>query len=329
MLRRHLMLAGLAAGAGLPALQARAQSGSWPTRPVTIVVMFPAGGVADTIARTAATELARVFGQPFVVDNRPGANGQIAAEFVARSAPDGHTLFLASDAAILINPLIYTRLRYDPVKDFMPISQLASTVEALLVSPSVQATNIQQLVALAKAQPGKLNYGSFGVGSNAHLQAEMFKATTGTDLTHVPYKGVAEAVPALLADQVQVLFTSQGQALPHIRSGKIKALAVFSTRRQPTLPDIPTAAEQGLSSMDGGAWFGFMAPAGTSREVIDRLAAESARAIRTDAFKARVVDGLGLEAMGTNPAQFAENLQQGRAKYVAMIRAANIKPEPA
>jgi tripartite-type tricarboxylate transporter receptor subunit TctC len=287
--------------------------------------MFPAGGLADLIARTAANELSKALGQAVVVDNRPGANGQIAAEYVARAAADGHTLFLASDAAISINPLIYTKLRYDPHKDFAPISQFANTVECLLVGSQMPANNVQQFVQLLKANPAKYNYGSFGIGSNAHLGAEMFKAMTGTDMTHVPYKGVAETVPALLSDQIQVLFTSQAQALPHIRSGKIKALAVFSSRRQETLPGVATASEQGVAGMDGGGWFGLMAPAGTPRDIVDRLARECAKVARSEIFKTRVIDALGLEVIGNTPAEFGDWLQKDKEKYGRMVQAAKVR----
>lgn len=324
MKRRHFV-GSLCTTAGLTLTGSPLRAQGYPSRPVTVVNMFPAGGVADQIARTAANELSKALGQPFVVDNRPGANGQIAAELVARAPADGHTLFMASDAAISINPLIYSKLRYDPQKDFVPISQFASTVECLLVATQMPANDLRQFIQLLKANPGKFNYGSFGLGSNAHLAAEMFKSATGTDMTHVPYKGVAETVPALLSDQIQVLFTSQGQSLPYIRAGKIKVLAILNPRRQASLPGVPTASEQGVGGMDGGGWFGLMAPAGTPRDIIERLGRESAKVAHSDVFKSRVIDALALEVVGNTPAEFSEWLRKDQEKYGRMVKAANVR----
>ncbi|MBL0421472.1 tripartite tricarboxylate transporter substrate binding protein [Ramlibacter sp. AW1] len=327
MQRRPLLFAAVAASVGLPVTRLHAQPRPWPSRPVTITVMFPAGGVADIIARSAGADLAEAFGQPFIIENRPGANGQIAAEHVARSAADGHSLLLGSDALTSLNPLIYARLRYDPVKDFAPVTQLVRGIKALLVNSSVPASDVAQLIAYAKSNPGKLNYASFGIGSNPHLDGEMFKALTNTSLTHVPYKGVAEAVPALVAGDVHVLFSALGQAAPHIRAGRLKALAVFSAQRQSTMPALKTAAEQGLSGIAGGAWFGLLAPAAVPREVIDRLASACAGAIGKEAFRSRVIEGLGMEPMGTDPEQFARNLEAERRLYAAMVKAAGIEPQ--
>lgn len=326
-MRRRLFSAALGASAWATlAAPARAveRAGAWPQRPVHIVVMFPAGGVADQIARVAADELSRSLGQAFVVENKPGANGQIAAEHVARAAPDGHTLLLASDAAISINPLIYASLRYRPAEDFAPISLLAAAPVYLFVNGSVPATDLPGFITRLRAEPGRYNYGSYGLGSSPHLLTERFKQLTQTELVHVPYKGIADALPALLANQIQVLMTLQGPTPPHVRSGALKALAAFTPRRQPSFPDVPTAAEQGLE-LEGGGWFGLMAPSGTPAEPIGRLASELGRVTQLPVFRQKIVEAYGLEAVGGTPAGFARQLQRDQVRYAAMVRAAGVR----
>jgi tripartite-type tricarboxylate transporter receptor subunit TctC len=298
---------------------------SYPTKPVRIIVPFPAGGLLDGLARGLAQKMSESMGQPVLVEARPGANTMIGMDLVAKSAPDGYNLAFATDAGVSISPFLYSKMAYDPQKDLAAVSVVARTVECLLVPASLPVSNVSELVALAKAQPGKLNYGSFGAGSNAHLAAEGFKSLTGVDIVHVPFKGVAETVPALLANQIQVLFTSQGQSLPHIRAGKVKALAVMSKARQPTLPDVPTMVEQGHSEFDTSAWFGLMAPAGTPAPVIARLAAEVQKALAAADFRDKFVTGIGLVSIGSSPEQMTQMLVGDREKYARLVKAANVK----
>jgi tripartite-type tricarboxylate transporter receptor subunit TctC len=320
---RRLLSATIAALVCLAPGLAAAQA--YPAKPVRIIVPFPAGGLLDGLGRALGQRMSESMGQPVLVEARPGANTMIGSDAVAKSAPDGYTLLFATDAGISISPFLYSKMPYDPQKDLIPIAVVAQTVEALLVPANLPANNVRELIALAKAQPGKLNYGSFGAGSNAHLAAEAFKAMTGIDIVHVPFKGVAETVPALITNQIQVLFTSQGQALPHIRAGKVKALAVVADKRQPTIPEVPTMAEQGFADYDSKAWFGLMAPAGTPREIVNRLAAEVQKAVANTEFREKFITGIGLVPIANTPEQFAQMLVVDRKKYQEHVKAANVK----
>ena len=285
----------------------------------------PAGGVLDGLARGIGLKMSESLGQPVIVESKPGANTMIGADNVARSPADGYSILFATDATVSINPLLYSKMSYDSKRDLVPVSIVARTVECLLVSSSVKASTVSELVAQAKAQPGKLNYASFGPGSNAHLAAEHFKLSTGTDIVHVPYKGVAEAMQALLTDQVQVLFTAQGAALPHIQAGKVTALAVMIDARQPTLPSVPTIVEAGLPELQGSVWFGLMVPARTPREVIDRLARETQKAVAAPEVRERFITGIGLIPVGSTPEEFAAVLVSDQEKYAKAVKAANLK----
>ncbi|WP_421956168.1 Bug family tripartite tricarboxylate transporter substrate binding protein [Polaromonas sp.] len=303
-----------------------AQPMAYPEKPIKIINMFPAGGLADSISRAVAQRLSQTWGQPVVVENRPGANGIIAADAVAKSPADGYTLFWANDAAISINPAMYEKLPYNPQSDFSPISVVAETVECLIVSGDLPVGNVRELVQYAKTNPGKLNYGSFGKGSLAHLSGEAFNNATGANLVHIPFKGVAEVIPAMLSGQIQVLFTAQGAPLQFIKTGKLKALAVFSQSRQATLPNVATAREQGLA-MEARAWFGLMAPAKTAPEIISKIAGEVANISRSKEFREKVLDDVGLAAVGSSPAEFASMLRGDRDKYAKQVKAANVKLE--
>jgi tripartite-type tricarboxylate transporter receptor subunit TctC len=305
---------------------AHAQATGWPDKPVKIINMFPAGGLADSISRAVAQRMSSAWGQPVVVENRPGANGIIAADAVSKSAADGYTLFWANDAAISINPFMYDKLPYNPQTDLVPVSVVAETVECLIVSGDLPVSNVRELVQYAKANPGKLNYGSFGKGSLAHLSGEAFNSATGAGLVHVPFKGVAEVVPAMLSGQIQVLFTAQGTPMQFIRNGKLKALAVFSQSRQPTLPNVGTAKEQGLN-MEARAWFGLMAPAKTPPDVVSKIAVEVAKISKSKEFREKVLDDIGLESVGSSPTEFAVMLRGDREKYSRQVKAANVKME--
>ncbi|MES2413773.1 MAG: tripartite tricarboxylate transporter substrate binding protein [Pseudomonadota bacterium] len=316
----------LASAIALPLMHSigLAQTTGFPDKPVKIINMFPAGGLADAISRAVAQRLSQAWGQPVVVENRPGANGIIAADAVAKSAADGYTLFWANDAAISINPFMYDKLPYDPQKDFTAISVVAETVECIIVTGDLPVSNVRELVQYAKANPGKLNYGSFGKGSLAHLEAEAFNSATGAGLVHVPFKGVAEVVPAMLGGQIQVLFTAQGTPAQFIKNGKLKALAVFSESRQPTLPNVATAKEQGLN-MEARAWFGLMAPAKTPADIVAKIGTEVAKIARSKEFREKVLDDIGLASVGSSPAEFTSMLRSDREKYAKQVKAANVK----
>ncbi len=323
---RRQALAALAATTLLPASTLlRAQT--WPAKPIRIVVPFPAGGMADALARGIAQPLQTSLGQPVIVDNKPGANTILGADNVAKSAADGYTILMATDATLSISPLVYAKLPFDPAKDFVPVMTFANTVETLLVNASFPAQTVAEFVQVLKANPGKYNFGTFGRGSNGHLSAEEFKAVTGTDMTHVPYKGVAEVIPALINNEVQVTFTSQFAALPHIRTGKIRALAVMTDKRQATLPNVPTIAEAGYPELQQKVWFGFVAPTGTPPALVERLSRELTTIASSSAYREKVIEANGLESLVGSSQQFAEILRVDREKYPKKVKAAGIVPE--
>ncbi|HYG42135.1 MAG TPA: tripartite tricarboxylate transporter substrate binding protein, partial [Bordetella sp.] len=247
----------------LGASQAVAQEEAFPTKMVRIVVPFTAGGLADVVARGLAQQLASRWSQPVVVENRPGANTIIAAEYVARSAPDGYTLLMANDPTVSSNQYLYSKLPYDPVKDFTPVANVVQTREILLVSNEFPARTVAELIALAKSRPGQVTYGSYGLGSKAHLDAATFSALAGIEMNHVPYKGVADVMAALVGGQINMAMVGVPPSIPMVKAGKVRLLAVAAPQRIPTFPDTPTFAELGFETMVSQAWFGLIAPAGT------------------------------------------------------------------
>lgn len=262
---------------------------AYPTKPVKIVVGFAAGGLNDVLARLIAAKLAPVLRQAVVVENRPGAASNIASEFVARSEPDGHTLLLSS-SALAINPNLSRKLSYDPLKDLAPIIQISTTNMLLMVTPGLGVSSMQDLVRMAKAQPGKLNYASAGIGSPIHLASEVFKFSTGADVVHVAYKGSSEALLAAVSGQVQMLVDVMPTAVPLVKQGKLKALAVASRTRSKALPDVPTSAEAGFGGFEVSSWNGVLAPAGTPKPIIDRLNAEISRIITSQEMQERIFE---------------------------------------
>ncbi|MGZ5115653.1 MAG: Bug family tripartite tricarboxylate transporter substrate binding protein [Burkholderiales bacterium] len=245
---------------------------AYPAKPVRVLVPQAPGGGNDTIARLVAQRLSQTLKQQVVVDNRAGAGGMIAAETVAKAPPDGYTLLLGNVATMTIIPNVQKKVPYDPFKDFEPVSLIASAPLLVVVHPSLPVTTVKQLIALAKAKPGQLNYASNGVGSSTHLATELFKVMTATDMTHVPYKGLSPATTDLLSGQVQVMFSSAVAMLPHVKSGRMRALAMTGASRSKAIPDIPTVAEAGVRDYEAGSWYGILAPAGTDRAIVDLLA---------------------------------------------------------
>ena len=298
---------------------------AYPARPVKIIVPFTAGGLADTLARGIAQELGREWPQPVVVENRPGANTIIAAEATAKSPADGYTLLMANDPTLSSNQYLYSRLPYDPVKDFTPVINVAETLQMLVAGPAFAGRTLADLIAAAKAKPDEISYGTYGAGSKAHIDSEAFARQADIKLLHVPYKGVADVVPALLSSQIQVAITGVPPVLQLVQSGQIRALAIASPKRAALLPNVPTFTEAGLKDFNASAWFGLVAPAGTPRAVVERIAADVSKIIVRPEFQKKFISGVGLELLNQGPDQFAAFLQKDRQAYAAHIKNINVK----
>ncbi len=276
---------------------------NYPARPVRIVVGYPAGGSTDIAARLLAKKLGEELGQNFIVENREGASGQLAAAGIARSEPTGYSLFMTASPEMTIAVAVGKALPYNPLKDFQPISLIVRAPHMLVVNPGVPVNNVQELVALARARPGKLNYASFGTGTSNHLGGELFKMTAGVDITHVPYKGGAPAITDLIGGRVDMMFESLAVVLPHVRSGKLRGLALATAQRSPLAPEIPTFAESGLGGFSAGTWFGLVARAGTPRPIVDKLAEAVRSVIATPEVKS-TFEERGLVPVGDSPEEF-------------------------
>jgi tripartite-type tricarboxylate transporter receptor subunit TctC len=319
--RRHAL--GATAAFGLTPYIAHAQS--FPSRSIRLIVPYSAGGGADTTARLIAPKLQEALGQTIVVDNKPGAGGMIGDEIVAKAAPDGHTLLLGAFAHA-VNPSLFAKMAFRTPEDFAPVSLLVTVPELLVITPSHPAKTVAELVALAKAQPGKLSYASSGNGSAQHLAAELFKMRTGTDIQHVPYKGGALAVADVAAGHVPFYFGNMSSALPQARGGRVRALAVTSAGRSPAAPDVPTIAEAGVRDCEISEWNALIAPAGTPPQVIARLHAEVAKIMRMEEIKAKFAD-LGADAIGSSPDELAAFMRAEMVKWAEVVKTANIKAE--
>lgn len=292
---------------------------AFPDKPLRLIVPFPAGGAADLMARGLAQRLGEELGQQVIIDNRGGAGGAPAAEAAAKAAPDGSTLFFGTMGTHAINPALYPRLRYHPLKDFAPISLTHITPRVLVVGPSVAARDVAGLVALAKARPGGLSYGSAGNGSSSHLSGALFESLAGVDMLHVPYKGSAPLLTDVLAGRVDMTFDSYTVYEEHIRSGRVKALGVTSQRRMDALPQVPTLAEAGLKGYDVSNWLGLLAPAGTPPEVVKALHAAVGRAMATPALRQQLV-ALGIEPTASTPAEFTALIQSEMPKWAEIVK---------
>jgi tripartite-type tricarboxylate transporter receptor subunit TctC len=304
---------------------AAAQSAAYPTKPVRFIVPSAAGGGTDIIARAISLKLSETFGQPFVVDNRPGAGQMIGIELAAKSPPDGHTILMAA-STLAINPVMYKKVPYDPVRDFAPITQAASLPNVLVVHPSLPVKSVAELIAYAKRRPGELNFASAGIGTSPQMSIELLKSMAGIDMVHIPYKGTAPGVVDLLAGQVLVMAPNLLTALAHIKSGKLRALAVTSSKRSQALPDVPTVAESGLAGYDSTQWYGVLAPAGTPREIVSRLHEAIVHALRDDEVGKRLAAD-GAEAVGSTPEEFAAFIKSESEKWAKVATAAGIKAE--
>ena len=307
-------------------LTAPASAQQYPTRPVRFVVPFAPGGSVDTLARTIGPRLADALGQQIVVDNRPGGNGNIGMEVVAQARPDGHTVVLGYIANLAIFPSLSAKLPYDPVKDFAPVTQVASSPNVLTAHPAVPAKNLKELVALVKAKPGQVSFASTGVASVGHLTGELLNSLAGMKMTHVPYKGGGQAIIDLLGGHVQVMFSGFSAAMPHIKSGKIRALAVTGPQRSPALPEVPTIAEQGFPGVEATAWYGVLAPAATPQPIIARLHGEVVKILKVPDVVQKL-DGLGFEIVGSQPAEFGAYIKSEMKKWAKVVQASGAKAD--
>ncbi len=298
-----------------------ANAQAYPVKPVRIIAAFPPGGAADLLARVVADKLSSSLGQSFVVENRPGAGGTIGADAVAKSTPDGYTLLLGVTASQTIAPAVYKKLAYDPARDFRPIALVATIPVALVVHPSIAANNARDFVAVAKAASPPLQFASSGSGAIPHLTGELFQLSQGLKMQHVPYKGAPLAMSDLLAGRVQVMFDNLPTVLPHIRSGKMRALAIAGSKRAKALPDLPTLAEAGVTGVEVSSWFGVLAPAGTPDAVVSVLARELAKAVLADDAKARM-EAMGAEGAYQPPEAFAALIRTETDKWAGLVKAA-------
>jgi len=298
----------------------------YPSRPIRLILPFPAGGPSDIVARSFGAKLSEALGQQVVPDNRGGAAGVIGAEIAARAAPDGYTLFLAAVGVMTLNPHLQRKLPYDPVRDFRPVSLLSMSPYILVVNQGVPAKSVGELATLAKAQPGKLNFASGGVGTGNHLSGELFKLAAGVDIVHVPYKGASLAVGDLVAGNVQMLFVNVLPALPHVKAGRVRALAVTSARRSAVVPDVPTFAEAGFPMVVTSSWHGIAVPARVPPAIVQRLHGELAKIARLPDLRERM-EAQGSEVVGNTPEEFVAFIRKESERWGKVIRAAGIKPE--
>ncbi|MBX3674304.1 MAG: tripartite tricarboxylate transporter substrate binding protein [Burkholderiales bacterium] len=317
MIKKLLMTLALSLG-----LAANAAADAYPSRAIKVIVPFPAGQASDTIARLVGEQLGRALGQAVVVENRPGAGGNIGSEAGARSAPDGYTLTMAT-AALPISKNVYKKLPFDPARDFEPVSLMTVTPLVLIARPSLPANDVASLVDLARKQPGKLTFASSGQGTSHHLSGELLKAVAGVDILHVPYKGSAPAHVDLMGGSVDIMFDNILPVSPHVKSGKLKALAVTTKSRAPSMPDVPTMAESGYPNFEAVAWFGLLAPAGTPAPIVERLSAEVNRILKSPEINARLT-GMGANVMGTTPQEFSAFMKAEIEKWAPVVKRANI-----
>jgi tripartite-type tricarboxylate transporter receptor subunit TctC len=318
------LLRRFALGASLALVAVWASAQTYPVKPIRIVVPFPPGGATDILARDVAQKLTEAWGQQVIVDNRPGAGGNIGSELVAHSAPDGYTLEMGTVGTHAINASLYAKMPYDHVKDFAPVILVAGVPNVLVVNNAVPANSVAELIAYAKANPGKLNFASSGNGTSIHLSGELFKVMAGVQMTHIPYKGSAPALQDLLGGQVQLMFDNLPPSLPQIKAGKVRALAVTSLTRAPALPDVPTVAESGLPGFEASSWFGILAPAGTPPAIVAKLNAEIAKWLATPEAKEQLAKQ-GANAAGGTPEEFAKHIAAETAKWAKVVKDSGAK----
>jgi len=302
-----------------------AQAQAYPQKPVKVVVAFTAGGTTDILARTVTQQLSEKLKQPFVIDNKPGAGGNLGTELVVRSAPDGYTLIVNSVGPIAVNPTLYGKLPYNPLNDLVPMVQIADVPNVLVIHPSVPANSMEELIAYAKANPGKLNYGSTGIGTSSHLSSFMLSKRVGFEAIHIPYKG-ADALKDLLAGRIQFMFATIPSVMPHITAGKLKPIAVSSLKRSRSMPDVPTVVEKGFPQFEAGSWFGFFAPKGTPEVVISMVNKAVNEILQVPAIEQQMI-AQGADPAGGTPAQFGQFVQREHDKWRVIVRDSGAKAE--
>jgi len=323
MRRRFLAGTLLAVGCGLAPL---AHAQSYPDKPIRLVVPFPPGGTSDILGRAIGQKLAEAWGQPVVIDNVPGAGGSVGADKVAKAAPDGYTILMGHIGTLAVNPLVYPKLSYDPIKNFAPVAWVARVPNVLVVHPSVPAKSLTELVALAKAKPGQLNYGSGGNGSAAHIATEYLKLQTQTFMVHVPYRGTSPAMTDLIAGQIQLMMTGAPAVMQFVKSGQLRAVAVSSNKRLEVLPDVPTVAESGYKGFEADQWYGVVAPAGTPAAIVAKLNAQINQALDSPELKARL-QAEGAIANPVTPEAFGAHIKQELARWKPVVQAGHIRPD--
>lgn len=317
-----ILCAMVAVAAALPIMPAQAAT-SYPTKPIRIVVAYTPAGTTDILARAVGQKMTEAWGQPVIVDNRPGANGNIGTELTANASPDGYTITMGTAATHGINNTLYPKLKWDAVKSFAPISLVAIVPNILVVNNALPVKSVRELIAYGGANTGKLNHGSPGQGSTGHLSAELFKASTGLKMTHVPYKGSAPTLADLVGGQIQVVIDNMPPYLPHVQAGRIRGLAVTTAKRSPAMPNLPTMQEAGVAGYEAGSWFGLLAPAGTPRGIVQKLSAETARILKLPDVSERL-SSQGAEPVGGTPDEFANFINNEQAKWRKVIEQAGI-----
>ena len=310
--------------AGTLACAALAAHAQYPNKPIKMVVPFPAGGTTDIMARAVAADLQKTLGQAVIVDNKAGAGGNIGSDFVAKAAPDGYTLLMGTVGTHAINVSLYPKMPYDAVKDFVPVSLVAGVPNVLVASPGYPIASVKDLIDAAKKAPDTVTFASSGNGTSIHLSGELFKQLAGVQMTHVPYKGSSTALPDVMSGQVNVMFDNAPSVMQHIRGGKLKAIAVTSSKRSPALPNVPTIAESGLPGFEASSWFGVFAPAGTPKDIVDKLSQTIAKAVHTAEFKERLA-AQGAEGVGNTSEQFAAHIKTEIDKWARVVKASGAK----
>jgi tripartite-type tricarboxylate transporter receptor subunit TctC len=300
---------------------------SWPARPVRIVVAYPPGGGIDILGRQLAERLTHAWAQPVVVENRPGANTIVAADAVAKSAADGHTVLMTTDATFSINPHLYARLPFDTQRDFVPVTMLVLLQQLLVAHPSLPANSLQELIRLAKDKPGSINYASYGSGSQPHLSGEMLKYKAGIDLVHVPYKGISLAVPAVIAGEVQLTFAGIASSMGPLKSGRIKPIAIGGAQRSPLLPEVPTFGELGYPEVETHAWFGLFLPAGSPADAVTRIYQETKKVLDEPQFRQPQLLDKGYEVVGSSPREFAAYIRRDSEHRGQAVKISGAKAE--
>jgi tripartite-type tricarboxylate transporter receptor subunit TctC len=325
-LRRSVFVAALAAGAIALLASPAAVAQAYPSKPIRLICPFPPGGAVDIASRAIAAELSKSIGQPVNVENKPGAGGNVGLIDAVKSAADGYTLFMTTSGIQAINPALYAKMPADPNKELTPVIALVSLNNVLVAHPSVAINSVKDLIAMAKAAPGKVTFASSGNGTSIHMSGEMFKHLSGTDMTHVPYKGSAPALTDLIGGQVQVMFDNIPSALPFIKSGKLRAFATSGATRDPALPQLPTIAEAGVAGYESGVWFGLAVPTGTPKDVIAKLNAEATKGLKAESYVKRMTD-LGYNIMGGTPEQMEQMNRAEVARWGPIVKASGAKAE--